>query len=420
MDVRKSVLFPLFTLLLTSACSLAQAEADHRFSGFATLGVALNSSDELVFRNDVTQDNGAYKNNGYWMNDSRLGLQWQGRWSAQWETTVQIVAKDRFDNTPANSFEWAFVRYRPVDGLDLRLGRLGVDAFMLSDFRQVGYTLPWVRPPQDLYGLTSIYHFDGMDLTKRVALGDATLNLKAFYGNSDEKYPTGFNNGRHINFDFDLFGLSSTLEWREWKLRYSVVTVEVNSDLTQPLRNAWTQFTPLWPGAGEFASKLQSKNRDFRYHQLGLNYDNNGWWFQSEYVRISSDLMLVTNAEHAYASLGKRFGSLGIYGLTGYASPRQAELGIALPTGLPEPYGSQLQYLSLATRNRINGARIKQHSYGIGARWDFTAKMALKLQIEEFTVDKAGAGLWFATNAAQDSNSDHDPRVTSLALDVLF
>ncbi len=64
MDVRKSVLFPLFTLLLTSACSLAQAEADHRFSGFATLGVALNSSDELVFRNDVTQDNGAYKNNG--------------------------------------------------------------------------------------------------------------------------------------------------------------------------------------------------------------------------------------------------------------------------------------------------------------------------------------------------------------------
>ncbi len=420
MDVTKSVLSPLIALLLTSACSLAQAEVDHRFSGFATLGVALNNSDELVFRNDVTQDNGAYKNSGYWMNDSRLGLQWQGRWSSQWETTVQLVAKDRFDNTLANSIEWAFVRYRPVDGLDLRLGRLGADAFMLSDYRQVGYTLPWARPPHDLYGITSLYHFDGFDLTKRFALGDALLNLKTFYGNSDEKYPTGFDNGQYTNFDFDLFGLSSTLEWNEWKLRYSYVAVEVKSDLTQNLRNVWAQFAPLWPGAGDLAGNLQTKNRDFRYHQLGLNYDNNDWWFQSEYVRISSDLILVTNAENAYASLGKRFGSLSLYGLVGYANPREPELNIAIPAGLPEPYATQLNYLALSTTTRLNGVRIKQHSYGIGARWDFTPKMALKFQVEKFSVDKAGPGLWFATNPTELVAQDQNPTVISLAWDVLF
>lgn len=406
-------------LLLTFAVSLARADVEHRFSGFATVGVAINNNPELVFRNDVTQDNGAYKNNGYWLNDTRLGLQWQGRWSPEWETTVQVVAKDRFDNTLANSIEWAFIRYRPVDGLDLRLGRLGADAFMLSDFRQVGYTLPWVRPPQDLYGITSLYSFDGFDLTKRFALGDAMLNLKTFYGNSNEKYPTGFDNGQFTKFDFDLFGLSSTLEWNEWKLRYSFVSVNVNSDLTKPLRNVWEQIALQWPPANDLVTGLESEDKKFRYHQIGLNYDNNDWWFQSEYVRISSDLMLVVNGENAYASLGKRFGSLNLYGLLGYANPREPMLEIPVPAGLPEPFGSQLNYLAQLTENRLNGVRIKQHSYGVGARWDFTPKMALKLQIDKFHVDKTGNSLWFST-AGTPITDDKKPTVISLAWDMLF
>lgn len=412
--------FPLWSaVLLMVATSFSQADIDHRFSGFATVGVAINNNPDLVFRNDVTQDNGAYKNNGFWLNDTRLGLQWQGRWSSEWETTVQVVAKDRFDNTLANSIEWAFIRYRPIDGLDLRLGRLGADAFMLSDFRQVGYTLPWVRPPQDLYGITSLYNFDGFDLTKRFALGDAMLNLKTFYGNSNEKYPTGFDNGQFTKFDFDLFGISGTLEWNEWKLRYSYVEVEVNSDLTKPLRNIWAQIAMQWPPANDLVTGLETEGKQFRYHQIGLNYDSNNWWFQSEYVRINSDLMLVVNGEHAYASLGKRFGSLNLYGLLGYASPREPSLDIPVPVGLPEPFGSQLNYLAQATENRLNGARIKQRSYGVGARWDFTPKMALKVQIDKVYVDQTGSGLWFSTTGTIITG-DKKPTVISLAWDMLF
>lgn len=409
----------LLVLLSSLASPFARAEVEHRFSGFATLGITLNDNPDVVFRNDVTQDDGAYEHNGSWENDSRIGAQWQGRWSPQWETTVQLVAKDRFDNTLANSIEWAFVRYRPVDGLDLRLGRLGADAFMLSDYRQVGYTLPWVRPPQDLYGITSLYNFDGFDLTKRIALGDAMLNLKTFYGNSSEKYPTGFNNGQFTTFDFDLFGLSSDLDWSEWKLRYSYVRVEVNSDLTKPLRNVWAQVAPAWPAANNLIGNLETRGKQFRYHQVGLNYDNNDWWFQSEYVRINSDLMLVANGENAYASLGKRFGSLNLFTLVGYATPNDPELDISIPAGLPEPIGSQLNYLAQATATRLNGVRIKQHSYGVGARWDFTSKMALKFQVEKFYIDKSGTNLWFSTDGTP-LGDDKKPTVISLAWDMLF
>ncbi|HTF97633.1 MAG TPA: hypothetical protein VL995_15965 [Cellvibrio sp.] len=420
MTVVKHCISSLIAALLVCAAPHTLAKVEHRYSGFATIGLAVNDSPDLVFRNDVTQDNGAYEHNASWQNDTRLGLQWQGRWSSQWETTVQVVAKDRFDDSIANSIEWAFVRYRPVEGLDFRLGRLGADAFMLSDFRQVGYTLPWVRPPQDMYGITSLYNFDGIDVTKRVAVGDALLNLKTFYGNSNEKYPTGFDNGQSTRFDFDLFGANANLEWSEWKLRYTYVSVEVNSDLTKPLRNIWNQFAPVWQGANDQATVLESRGKHFRYHQFGLIYDNNDWWFQGEYVRINSDLLLVANGEHAYASLGKRFGSLSIFGLTGYANPRDAIRDIVVPPGLPEPFATQLNYLALATESRLNGVRIKQHSYGLGARWDFTAKMALKLKLEKFYVDKTGPGLWFTTDGTQQLSADKNATVLSLAWDVLF
>lgn len=407
-------------LFLTSAAALSQAEVEHRFSGFATLGLTLNNNEDLIFRRNVTRREGAWKNSGSWKNDSLLGLQWQGRWSPEWETTLQLVARDRFDNSLANSVEWAFIRYRPEDGLDLRLGRLGADVFMLSEYRQVGYAIPWVRPPHDLYGIASLYHFDGADVTKRFALGESMLNIKMFYGNSDETYPARYNSRQGTEFDFDFYGVSAGLEWSYWKLRYTYALVNVNSDHTGPLRIALQQAAPLWPAAAELLPRLETREKDFDYNQVGVNYDNNNWWFQAEFVRLGSDLNLVSAGKHAYASLGKRFGQFSVYGISGYASPKNNPIDVDIPPGLPPPYTQQLEALALATERTLNGVYIKQRSYGVGARWDFTPKMALKLQAERFKVDKDGANLWLRTDSSTEIQDDKEPTVVSLAWDMLF
>jgi len=411
----------LVALLLLCIAPVAGAEAEHRLSGFATLGIAMSDNPDLVFRRDVTKDDGAYKHSGSWKSDSLLGLQWQGNWSPEWGTMVQLVAKDRFDNSFANSIEWAFVRYRPVDGLDMRLGRLGADVFMLSEYRQVGYAIPWVRPPHDLYGIASLYHFDGADINKRITLGNAMLNIKAFYGNSDEEYPTGFNNDQGIQVGFDLYGASTSVEWNYWKLRYTYAKVKVKTDHAKPLRDGLEQIALVWPPATLFLSELETLNKSFDYNQIGVNYDNNDWWFQGEFVQLGSELALVASGKHAYASLGKRFGSLSIYGLTGYAEPENPSFYVPYPSVvLPEPYQSQLDYLVIATERTLNGVRIKQRSYGLGARWDFTSKMALKIQLEQFDVDKTGTNLWLRTDANHMIVKNQEPVVLSLAWDVLF
>ncbi|MDO8345445.1 MAG: hypothetical protein Q7T48_19745 [Cellvibrio sp.] len=411
----------LLALLLFCITPLAGAEAEHRFSGFATVGLALSDNPDLVFRRDVTKNDGAYEHNGSWKSDSLLGLQWQSNWSPEWGTMVQLVAKDRLDNSLANSIEWAFVRYRPVDSLDLRVGRLGADVFMLSEYRQVGYAIPWVRPPHDLYGIASLYHFDGADINKRIELGNAMLNVKAFYGNSSERYPTGFNDSQGVEVDFDLYGASTSLEWHNWKLRYTYAKVEIQSDQAKPLRDGLEQVALFWPPASLFLSDLETINKSFDYNQVGVKYDNNDWWLQGEFVQLGSELALVATGKHAYASVGKRFGSLSVYGLTGYAEPENSPVFVPSPSiQLSEPYQSQLDYLVRATERTLNGVRIKQRSYGVGARWDFAAKMALKVQIEEFDVDKTGTNLWLRIDSTTPITQDQKSTVISLALDVLF
>lgn len=408
------------TLALLCIAALSQAEVDHRFSGFATLGLVSSDNPDLAFRRDISQGDGSYDGDIEWRNDSLIGGQWHSRWSTQFDTTLQLVAKDRHENNLNSSVEWAFVRYRPVDGFDLRLGRLGSDIFMLSDYRQVGYAFPWVRPPHDFYTLLSLYHFDGIDATKRFDLRQGTLNLKVFYGNSDQKYPDGLRSSDSTRLDFDVSGASMIWEQNNWKLRYSYANVKINNNAAISLVAALNATVPLWPEAADWANQAITKGRDFRYHELGLGYDNNQWWIQAEVTQLRSATAIVPQSDHAYLSIGRRFDKFSLYALSGVARPKRDTIVVTSPSGYPSPIAEQLAQLAMATERSLNGVRIHQKSLGAGVRWDFAAKMALKLQLEEFRIDKKGTNLWLRTNAGQVFTENQKSLVTSVALDVLF
>lgn len=408
----------LYVCALLALASPLAAQVQHQFSGFATLGLVSNSNPNLVYRRDVIQHHGSYDGDWEWRSDSLLGLQWQGRWSPEWETSVQLVAKDRFDNQPEDALEWAFARYRPVDGLDIRFGRLGVDAFLFSDYRQVGYTYPWVRPPHETYGLLSMYHLDGADISKRVYLGETRLDLKAFYGKFEDKFPTDYQSNANIDLDFDLGGGSAVLERGHWKGRLSYVRAQINGDYVAPLIRGLEAVVPYWDEAQALAEQLKTDGEHASYLELGFNYDNNLWWLQAEWVRISSETSLIGDSDHGYASLGRRLGDFTLFVMAGFADPRDPPAAVAAPVGLPSPLAEQLQLLALTAERTLNGVLIDQRSYSLGARWDFRPRMALKLQVDEIDIAANGTNLWFS--ADQSVTRDQSARVLSVTLDMLF
>jgi hypothetical protein len=415
----QSLVGSLCLLLLACQSAFADEQAiSHRFSGFASLGLVSNDNPDLIFRREIIQGEGSRDGTIEWRNDSLLGLQWQTQWSYQFETTAQLILKDRFNNNLANSIEWAFMRYRPLDGFDIRVGRLGTDIFMLSDYRQVGYALPWVRPPHDTYGLLSFHHFDGIDFNKRFDIQDSTLNIKTFYGRSDQEYPTSTNGGRY-RLAFEGGGSSINWELNEWKLRYSYADVEVQNNNASLLISALNAVSPLWPEAPEIGGRFNTKGKHFKYHQLGMTYDNNTWWLQAEATNLNSKAAVIYSTRHFYLSIGRRIDAFTLYATRGSVHSLQDPTQITAPTGYPANISQQLFGLAAVAEKTLNSSRSSQDSFGIGIRWDFTSKMAFKLQADKFNVDKYGDALWIKPDSNYLSQQQ-TANVISFSLDVLF
>jgi hypothetical protein len=76
------------------------------------------------------------------------------------------------------------VKYQFTPDCGAPLGRIELPAFLVSDFRKVGYADPWVRPQVVVCGLAPLTNNDGVDASYRVLLGDVTNTLRGAYGRS--------------------------------------------------------------------------------------------------------------------------------------------------------------------------------------------------------------------------------------------
>ncbi len=415
------VLRPLLLLgsLLPASYVVADFRPESQFSGFATMGLVVNNHPELGFRRDITQSEGPSDGTLEWKTDSLIGVQWQGRWSPKFDATLQLVAKERHKNELQKAVEWAFVRYRPMDGLDLRVGRLGADVFLLSEFRQVGYTYPWVRPPQDYYGALALYHFDGFDLTKRFDLARGTLNVKVFYGETEQDYPGSDTTDDGVTLNFTPRGISFNLEMDNWRWRYTYVDVKYNNNMVAPLTDALEATVPLWPEAVSIAEGLNTKGKGLTYHALGGVYDDDTWWLQGEAARLSSNATLNPSGRYYYLSVGRRFDDILVYATQGFARPDRGVPSYSPPQGYPPELAMQLDMVAAGVNRSVQGISQKQSSIGVGARWDFRPRMALKFQVDRFSIDKSGTNLW-SRDGHMIFTENQSATVASFAMDVLF
>lgn len=327
--------------------------------------------------------------------------------------------KERVNQSLKDSLEWGFVRYRPEDGLDIRAGRLGTDIFMLTDYRQVGYAYPWVRPPHEYYGLLSFYHFDGMDLTKKFHFESADLSTKLFYGRSQESYPLTENATQSYRLDFIGGGLTSVLDYDNWKFRISLADVQLTNNNPFALIDALTNISPVWPGAMAVSQYFLTKNKRIRFSEFGFNYDANSWWIQGEHTILDIDAPIISSSDFSYLILGARVKKFSVFTTYSEVKPRDNNIHIDIPQGLSAPLTSQIAALAAASEYALKSSRANEHSLGVGVRWDFKPKMALKLQIDKYDIQAFGSSIWLKRDGLRGNNAQGS-LVTSMTWDFVF
>ncbi|MDE2431478.1 MAG: hypothetical protein KGN37_01350, partial [Burkholderiales bacterium] len=351
--------------------------------------------------------------------DARLGIQAHYNLSAQLSLTSQLVFKRRLSGSkPSENLEWLFASYKPTGDVTVRVGRTSPDIFLLSDYRNVGVAYPWVRPNVDLYAALPLYTIDGADASYMLNLGDARWRIKGFFGSADARATLATSADQFI---FKLRSAGGALITREHDglllratlagARMSVSGSPQVSQALSVLHLVESQPDPILAAQARSLEANWGNQTDTAvFTEFGLSYDRDDWLISAEYGQVYVPTG-TRSAKSAYASVGRRVGDYTFFTMVGRTL---SKLGVQ-PTPDWSSLGSDIQAVGAAVAYSINGARSRQSSLSIGARWDFHPQAALKIQWDHFWVSDVGAGLWVGTTyqAAQ-------PHVLSATLDFTF
>lgn len=384
------------------------------FSGFGTLGLAGTDTDAIGFSRDIFQQQELKKSPSF-LTDSRLGLQLDYRFNEAISFSAQWILKDQVSHFFEQNLERAFVRWKPRYDIDLRLGRLGVDVYSLSDFRNVSYSYLWMRPPHSFYAYLPITHFDGLDVTQHFTIGEGIFSLKFFGG-----YSFASLLARDIVSDIELVNMGTSMDYNvgSWRLKSSYTYLYIMSELTtkslthslkDPLMN---QF---FPDLNRLLPQISTKGARLHFFSLGTEFDDGVWLAQAEVSYMESDLIFVPSLVGGYLSIGRRFSNITLYSVVGITHSFPTYTRIPTPViSNSETQAVYQTYHSIFNRNGTD-----QKSVSIGARWDVYSNIALKAQWSYFWLDdRRGAVLWQQQKPIE--SIPNQVNVWSLGIDFVF
>ena len=264
------------------------------FSGFGTVAADVASSSRYQFVANPSQFKGASREPDAGL-DSRIGLQGVVKFDPQFSLTAQALSERRGSDDFGIGTEWLFGQFTPTPGLDLRLGRVVLPTFLISDSRNVGYAVPWLRSPNEVYGALSFTNLDGLQGLWRVNAGSATLTSQVSYGKTSAKVNAG-SLGVIDAQARNVLNLGFTAEAGDFTVRVA------QTRLTVPVA------LPLGP-----TTSIQFDNQD-KFLSIGMQYDNGSALVLSEWARRRENdvpgLGLPISATTAwYVAAGWRFGT---------------------------------------------------------------------------------------------------------------
>lgn len=345
--------------------------------------------------------------------DSRLGVQVNYAASSQIELVGQLLATRRSPDAPASdAIEWAFAAYRPTADLTIRVGRLNLDQFVMSDYRNVGFAYLYARPPVEYYG-TVPSNLDGADVTRTWRFDDVRWRVKGFVGRSKTV-------GIRLT---DAFGLAITRESDGLLLRagWSRANLANNSDGLTPLLDGLDHIRALpMPSIAAEATALRAAidlaTKPVTYATLGMSYETGPWQTAVEITRIT---LGKSNIKAGYASIGRRIGEVTVFGMvsgsgSGTVGVETPAWGVQLAPLIGSAAAQQAQVLG-ATVAYVASQSTRQTTYALGARWDIHPRLASKVQWDHVKIKANGGYLW--SGATSDPGSAN---IATVLLDFLF
>jgi len=385
-----------------TAVAASAGDSGISLSGFLTAGATYADQKVLSTTNAVSQD-GNIENTVGFTNDSRIGIQLSAKVNREVSVTGQLLARGSEDGFNMKA-DWAFVSYRAADPLTIRGGKLKLTTFLVSDYIEVGYAYPWIRPPQEVYYANPISTLSGADALVRFNFGDYTLLFQPYYGVS---------RGEQALVPQEVIGAIPQITFTP----PATLTASPSPAGTV----AYTDFT---------ADSLTGVN---------LSFGSDVFTVRAGYLQtlVSASAFGVSQEKATFTSVG---GTLDWKGLVLYTEYFQREIEGLANMAFPNQkgayatigyrFGKFLPHITYATLDdndnptTLFGQPLKQTSATLGLRYELGTGAALKIEAQQVKPEAANTGgpargLLIANPATGPELSDN-VMIYSLAVDVVF
>lgn len=316
-------------------------------NGFFTLSAGMASNDAGYAGYDETLD---------YVPETKIGLQASFEVTESTFLVAQLVARAEQHWRP--EMEWAFLSHTFDNDLTVRAGRLRVPLYMYSDYLEVNFAQPWLRPPEEVYAVVPVSSYEGIDVVYTIPFDEAEWQFQAYTGvGSDPDEDTGF--GTDVEYD-DVIGLASTFSYNSFSIRASYVMTTLNSG------------QGFVPGSSHTIPLVNFTDADTSFLGLGVSYDDGDLLVVAEWTRSQVDgggPDAETSAEgnwqdvdSGYVSVAYRFGYITPY----------------VTYAMMETTDDDERVLNPVNQAIFNAQR---STYSAGLRYDINANMALKFDV---------------------------------------
>ncbi|WP_440964229.1 porin [Massilia sp. GER05] len=390
--MKKRIVASALALSFVAPCAFAQNAV--RISGFGTGALTWTNTDKAEFGRP-NQAGGATKDVTTGV-DSNFGVQADYAVNSWLSVTGQgLVRKDAQDDFGAE-LAWAFAKAKVSDDVSIRVGRMGLPAFMISDYRNVGYANTMLRPPAEVYSQMLFNTVDGADVTWQHSDAATTYTAQFAVGKTKADVAGGPSlDGRRVT------ALNLVAEHGPLTVRFGRVdgrlTLNGSASLTALLNTLNTVAAGYkFPQAAQLAKDIDVRDKKASFTSLGATLDWNDIVVQGEYAKRKTD-SYINDTTSWYVMGGYRIGKfLPYYSHARLSIDGNVHNGMpaACPAGYPAACTPTLATLSGIVSNlRYTGvSQGEQQTDTIGLRWDVHSSVALKVQFDRVRPNKT-AGL---------------------------
>lgn len=195
--MKKWVTTPMAALIGISSISPTFA-ADIRFNGFASV-VGGMTSNQGQLKNPLAPtpafpegdetfladgpSNGIYDDDFSFRPDSIYGLQVTADVGEGLSVTAQFTGAGGEDFNA--EVQWAYASYDVTPSGTVSAGRMRIPYFFYSDYLDVAYAYPWIRPPAEVYSIP-VSGYEGVQYLQQFSVGSWDGRFQAYYGESKD------------------------------------------------------------------------------------------------------------------------------------------------------------------------------------------------------------------------------------------